>query len=48
MELGLKGLYDLHIHAGPDVRVRKLTSVELVQRAKQAGLNWDKQRTYPT
>lgn len=38
MELGLKGLYDLHIHAGPDVRVRKLTSVELVQRAKQAGM----------
>jgi hypothetical protein len=38
MELDLKGLYDLHIHAGPDVRVRKLTSVELVQRAKQAGM----------
>ena len=36
MEFSLKGLFDLHIHGGPDVRARKLTSVEVVQRAKQA------------
>ena len=36
MEFSLKGLFDLHVHGGPDIRVRKLTSVEVVQRAKVA------------
>jgi ABC-type branched-subunit amino acid transport system substrate-binding protein len=38
MDLGLEGLFDLHIHGGPDVRPRKLTCTEVVQRAKQAGM----------
>ncbi len=32
------GLFDLHIHGGPDVRPRKLTAVEVVRRAKEAGM----------
>lgn len=34
----LAGAYDLHVHAGPDVRPRKLTATELVARAAEAGM----------
>lgn len=34
----LEGKIDLHVHAGPDVRDRKLTAVQLVRKAAQAGM----------
>jgi hypothetical protein len=34
----LKGAIDTHVHSGPDVRVRKTTSYELVQAAREAGM----------
>ncbi len=34
----LKGAIDLHLHAGPDVRERKLTYLEAALQAKEAGM----------
>ncbi len=34
----LAGAYDLHVHAGPDVRPRKFTATELVARAAESGM----------
>jgi len=34
----LKGAIDLHLHAGPDVRERKLTYLEAAHQAKEAGM----------
>jgi hypothetical protein len=34
----LKGAIDLHFHAGPDVRERKLTYLEAAMQAKEAGM----------
>jgi len=34
----LKGVIDLHFHAGPDVRVRKLTYLEAALQAREAGM----------
>jgi len=38
MELSVRGKFDLHIHGGPDVRPRKLSAVEIVRRAMEAGM----------
>ncbi len=38
MEIDLKGAIDLHFHAGPDVRERKLTYLEAAQQAQEAGM----------
>jgi hypothetical protein len=37
-EQDLKGAIDLHLHAGPDVRERKLTYLEAALQAKEAGM----------
>lgn len=37
-ELDLRGFVDLHIHAGPDVRPRKLDDVEVARQAAAAGM----------
>lgn len=37
-ELELAGLIDLHVHAGPDVRPRKQSALELAQAARAAGM----------
>ena len=37
-EPNLKGAIDLHLHAGPDVRERKLTCLEAAIQAKEAGM----------
>ena len=34
----LEGIIDLHVHAGPDVRVRKMSLVDLAQAADDAGM----------
>ena len=34
----LEGIVDLHVHAGPDVRVRKMSLVDLVNAADAAGM----------
>jgi len=34
----LKGAIDLHFHAGPDIRERKLTYLEAAHQAKEAGM----------
>src|SRR5688572_11330163 len=34
----LEGVIDLHVHAGPDVRVRKTTALELARAAQAAGM----------
>jgi hypothetical protein len=34
----LAGAYDLHVHAGPDVRPRRLAATELLARAAEAGM----------
>jgi hypothetical protein len=34
----LQGAIDTHVHAGPDVRIRKTTSYELVKAASEAGM----------
>jgi hypothetical protein len=34
----LDGMIDLHVHAGPDVRERKMTGLELARAARAAGL----------
>lgn len=34
----LAGVFDLHVHAGPDVRPRKMTSLELARAAHSAGM----------
>lgn len=36
--MGLDGVIDLHVHAGPDVRPRKTTALELARAACAAGL----------
>ena len=33
----LKGVIDMHIHTNPDVRVRRLSDIELAQEAKRVG-----------
>jgi len=37
-EFDLKGAIDLHFHAGPDVRERKLTYLEAAMQAEKAGM----------
>jgi len=37
-EFDLKGAIDLHFHAGPDIRERKLTYLEAAMQAKEAGM----------
>ena len=37
-EFDLKGTIDLHFHAGPDVRERKLTYLEAAMQAEKAGM----------
>ena len=34
----LTGAFDLHVHAGPDVRARKMSALELARAARQAGM----------
>lgn len=34
----IAGAIDLHVHAGPDTRPRKLTALELVRAAREAGM----------
>jgi hypothetical protein len=34
----LAGAFDLHVHAGPDVRARKMSALELARAARQAGM----------
>ncbi len=36
--MDLNGVIDLHVHAGPDVRPRKLTGLELARAARAAGM----------
>jgi hypothetical protein len=36
--LGLDGVIDLHVHAGPDVRPRKTSGLELARAARAAGM----------
>jgi len=36
--LSLDGVIDLHIHAGPDVRPRKMTALEVARAAQAAGM----------
>lgn len=37
-EVDLTGVIDLHVHAGPDVRERKMGALELAQAAREAGM----------
>jgi predicted TIM-barrel fold metal-dependent hydrolase len=36
--MDVTGAFDLHIHGGPDIRPRKLSAVEIVRRAREAGM----------
>ena len=38
MENAMQGIIDLHIHAAPDVRARKLDDLELMEASVQRGV----------